>query len=37
MEVEQRAMPDLNSALDDDIGDELLRLILAACHPTSVA
>ena len=30
---EQQAMPDLNSALDDDIGDELLRLIFTACHP----
>src|SRR6476469_9485052 len=27
MEAEQQAMPDLDSALDDDIGDELLRLI----------
>ena len=26
-------MPDLDSALDDDIGDELLRLIFTACHP----
>src|SRR5260221_13307110 len=26
-------MPDLASALDDDIGDELLRLIFTACHP----
>jgi RNA polymerase sigma factor (sigma-70 family) len=33
MEQEQRAMPDLDSALDDDIGDELLRLIFTACHP----
>jgi RNA polymerase sigma factor (sigma-70 family) len=33
MEVEQQAMPDLDSALDDDIGDELLRLIFTACHP----
>src|SRR5689334_14780156 len=33
MEVEQHAMPDLDSALDDDIGDELLRLIFTACHP----
>ncbi|WP_123147302.1 RNA polymerase sigma factor [Mesorhizobium delmotii] len=33
MEEEQRAMPDLDSALDDDIGDELLRLIFTACHP----
>ena len=30
---EQQAMPDLDSALDDDIGDELLRLIFTACHP----
>ena len=33
MEQEQQAMPDLNAALDDDIGDELLRLIFTACHP----
>jgi predicted RNA polymerase sigma factor len=26
-------MPDLDSALDDDIGDELLRLVFTACHP----
>jgi hypothetical protein len=26
-------MPDLDSALDDDIGDEMLRLIFTACHP----
>jgi RNA polymerase sigma factor (sigma-70 family) len=30
---EQQAMPDLDAALDDDIGDELLRLIFTACHP----
>jgi len=33
MEQEQQAIPDLDSALDDDIGDELLRLIFTACHP----
>jgi RNA polymerase sigma factor (sigma-70 family) len=33
LEQEQQAMPDLDSALDDDIGDELLRLIFTACHP----
>jgi RNA polymerase sigma factor (sigma-70 family) len=33
MEQEQQAMPDLDSALDDDIGDEMLRLIFTACHP----
>ena len=26
-------MPDFDCALDDDIGDELLRLIFTACHP----
>jgi RNA polymerase sigma factor (sigma-70 family) len=31
----QRAMgdEDLDSALDDDIGDDLLRLVFTACHP----
>src|ERR1700716_634561 len=33
MEQEQEAMPDGDAALDDDIGDELLRLIFTACHP----
>jgi RNA polymerase sigma factor (sigma-70 family) len=33
MEREQQAMPDLDASLDDDIGDELLRLIFTACHP----
>lgn len=27
------AAPDLDAALDDDIGDDLLRLMFAACHP----
>jgi RNA polymerase sigma factor (sigma-70 family) len=26
-------VPDLNSALDDNIGDDLLRLMFIACHP----
>jgi RNA polymerase sigma-70 factor (ECF subfamily) len=25
--------PDLNAALDDDIGDDLLRLVFISCHP----
>ncbi|WP_104987622.1 sigma-70 family RNA polymerase sigma factor [Sorangium cellulosum] len=25
--------PDLDAALDDDVGDDLLRLVFAACHP----
>jgi RNA polymerase sigma factor (sigma-70 family) len=33
LEQEQQVMPDLDAALDDDIGDELLRLIFTACHP----
>ena len=28
-----RETPDLEAALDDDIGDDLLRLIFTACHP----
>jgi RNA polymerase sigma factor (sigma-70 family) len=32
MEQEQLDIPDLDSALDDDIGDELLRLVFTACH-----
>jgi RNA polymerase sigma factor (sigma-70 family) len=27
------AMPDLDAALDDNIGDDLLRLMFTACHP----
>ncbi len=27
------AMPDLDEALDDEVGDDLLRLIFTACHP----
>jgi len=33
LEEEQQAMPDFDSSLDDDIGDEMLRLIFTACHP----
>ena len=33
MEEQQQAMPDWDAALDDDIGDEMLRLIFTACHP----
>jgi RNA polymerase sigma factor (sigma-70 family) len=33
LEEEQAAMPDFDAALDDDIGDDLLRLIFTACHP----
>jgi RNA polymerase sigma-70 factor (ECF subfamily) len=30
---QQRAAPDLDAALDDDVGDDLLRLVFTACHP----
>src|SRR5206468_9503437 len=29
----QQAMPDFDSAIDDDFGDDLLRLLFTACHP----
>jgi RNA polymerase sigma factor (sigma-70 family) len=28
-----RAVPEIEAALDDDVGDDLLRLIFVACHP----
>jgi RNA polymerase sigma factor (sigma-70 family) len=31
--IDQDAPPDLEAAIDDDIGDDLLRLIFTACHP----
>jgi RNA polymerase sigma-70 factor (ECF subfamily) len=30
---QQLAVPDFDTALDDDIGDDLLRLVFTACHP----
>jgi RNA polymerase sigma-70 factor (ECF subfamily) len=34
LELERElAMPDLEAALDDDIGDDLLRLVFISCHP----
>lgn len=34
LEIEQElTAPDFDAALDDDIGDDLLRLIFTACHP----
>ncbi|HEY5373649.1 MAG TPA: sigma-70 family RNA polymerase sigma factor [Polyangiaceae bacterium] len=35
-EIEARAQfaaPDLDAALDDDVGDDLLRLVFTSCHP----
>jgi RNA polymerase sigma factor (sigma-70 family) len=33
LEVDQDAGPDIEAALDDYVGDDLLRLIFIACHP----
>ena len=33
LEKKEMAVPDFESALDDDIGDDLLRLVFTACHP----
>ncbi len=30
---EEQTPPDLDTALDDDVGDDLLRLIFTSCHP----
>jgi len=29
----EMVVPDLTSALDDDVGDDLLRLVFVSCHP----
>jgi RNA polymerase sigma-70 factor (ECF subfamily) len=29
----EQAVPDYESALDDDIGDDMLRLVFTSCHP----
>jgi RNA polymerase sigma-70 factor (ECF subfamily) len=31
--AQEAAVPDLEAALDDDVGDDLLRLVFTACHP----
>jgi len=33
LEEVERTAPDLDTALDDHVGDDLLRLIFTACHP----
>ncbi len=30
---QEMAVPDIDAAFDDDVGDDLLRLIFTACHP----
>jgi RNA polymerase sigma factor (sigma-70 family) len=33
LETHHQPAPDLDAALDDDVGDDLLRLMFMACHP----
>jgi len=33
LEGEQQRVPDFTTGLDDDVGDDLLRLVFIACHP----
>jgi RNA polymerase sigma factor (sigma-70 family) len=33
LEAQETAMPDLDAAIDDHVGDDLLRLIFISCHP----
>jgi RNA polymerase sigma factor (sigma-70 family) len=33
LETQQDSIPDFDAALDDDVGDDVLRLIFTACHP----
>jgi RNA polymerase sigma factor (sigma-70 family) len=33
LEAQEVAVPDLDTAIDDDVGDDLLRLMFTACHP----
>jgi RNA polymerase sigma factor (sigma-70 family) len=33
LSAKEMAVPDLNSALDDNVGDDLLRLLFISCHP----
>jgi len=33
LEAVERAVPDFDAALDDPVGDDLLRLMFTACHP----
>jgi RNA polymerase sigma factor (sigma-70 family) len=30
---QERSVPDLNAAIDDTVGDDLLRLVFISCHP----
>src|SRR5207249_5322971 len=32
-EAQEKAVPDLEATLDDNVGDDLLRLVFISCHP----
>lgn len=32
-EIREKVMPDFDTALDDNIGDDILRLVFISCHP----
>ena len=34
LEEQEAEVPDLEAAIDDDVGDDLLRLVFTSCHPT---
>src|SRR6202049_2640015 len=33
LEAQEMAVPDFNTAIDDNVGDDLLRLVFTSCHP----
>jgi RNA polymerase sigma factor (sigma-70 family) len=33
LSIKEMAVPDFDSTLDDDVGDDLLRLVFMSCHP----
>jgi RNA polymerase sigma-70 factor (ECF subfamily) len=33
LEAQEMAVPDFNTAIDDNVGDDLLRLVFVSCHP----
>jgi RNA polymerase sigma-70 factor, ECF subfamily len=33
LETQEMAVPDLDAAIDDEVGDDLLRLVFISCHP----
>src|SRR4029077_14140317 len=33
LEAQEQAVPDFDAAIDDHVGDDLLRLVFISCHP----